>query len=80
MDAFLLGLRLTTNEIRKVLILKQREGNLSNDAMCIILKDLMSDFAEGAANEYAGSLAGMMMEKAQAKETEAEDDNTEDQT
>ena len=87
MNDFLLGLRLTENEIRSVLIDKQREGKLTNEAMCIILKDLIADYEEGTVNEYARNLAGMMMElskrnePAQAEEPEAKvDDNTESET
>lgn len=84
MNNFLLGLRLTENEIRSVLIEKQREGNLTNEAMCIILKDLIADYEEGTVNEYARSLAGMMMELSKRpekpEEPEAKNDNTESQT
>ena len=81
MNNFLLGLNLTTNEVRAYLAQKQREGNLTNEAMCMVIKNVLADFMEGTVNEYAAGIAEMMVSKAQEeKKAEESDDNSVDQT
>ncbi len=66
-----LGLRLSTNNIRKAAVQEQMQNNLSNESMCIILKDLLVDFEAAATNDYATVLA-QVINAEKAEETKEE--------
>lgn len=66
-----LGLRLSTNNIRKAVVQEQMQNNLSNESMCIILKDLLVDFEAAATNDYAAVLA-QVINAEKAEETKEE--------
>ena len=75
----MLGLKLAANNIRKAVVQVQMQNNLSNESMCIILKDMLVDFEAAATNDYAAVLAGMI-ELSKEKKPEDKDDNTENKT
>lgn len=75
----MLGLKLAANNIRKAVVQVQLQNNLSNESMCIILKDMLVDFEAAATNDYAAVLAGMI-ELPKEKKPEEKDDNTENKT
>lgn len=68
MNNLLLGLRLATNDIRKMVVQKQMESGLSNEAVVIMLKDLLVDYESATTNDYVGALAKIIDEKKEEKE------------
>ncbi|MCR5404356.1 MAG: hypothetical protein K6E91_11150 [Butyrivibrio sp.] len=64
MDNRYVGIRLVTNDVKGYLMQKKTENNVSNDLMCIILKEVLSDFTQAAAYDYAASIAELEAEKA----------------
>lgn len=77
-NAFM-GLRLATNEIKALILQKQLAHGVSNDAMCIILRDVLSDYEAGTAFDYARALAQEQTNKPAEQSGGNEDDNTEHQ-
>jgi hypothetical protein len=63
-----IGIRLITNEIKGYLIQKKAASNISNDVMCIILKDILSEFEQAAAYDYAAIIAQVTGDKTKVKE------------
>ena len=70
MDNLFVGLRLVTNEVKGFLLQKKLENNISNDVMCIVIKEALTEFEQGAAYDYAGMIAQLEEEK-QAQKAES---------
>ena len=68
----MLGLKLAANDIRKAVVQAQMQNNLSNESMCIILKDMLVDFEAAATNDYAAVLAQVMANSAEKEENKEE--------
>lgn len=64
MDNTFLGIRLVTNDVKGFLMQKKVENNITNDLMCIILKEVLSEFEQAAAYDYARTIAELQVEKA----------------
>lgn len=64
MDNTFLGIRLVTNDVKGFLMQKKVENNITNDVMCIILKEVLSEFEQAAAYDYARTIAELQAEKA----------------
>lgn len=64
MDNTFLGIRLVTNDVKGFLMQKKVENNITNDVMCIILKEVLSEFEQAAAYDYARTIAELQVEKA----------------
>lgn len=69
----MLGLKLAANDIRKAVVQAQMQNNLSNESMCIILKDMLVDFEAAATNDYAAVLAQVMADNKEENKEEKED-------
>lgn len=74
MDNASIGLRLVTNEVKGFLLQKKIENDISNDVMCIVIKEALLEFEQGAAYDYARIIAQAEEEKrvAEAKNEGAE--------
>ena len=76
MNEILYGLRVSAEEIKNHLIEKQKENNVSNDAMCVILRDILGYFEAQRSNDYAQYILGQsQMFEALKKELERAGDN-----
>ncbi len=65
----MLGLKLATKNIRSAIVEEQRKGNISNEAICMILKDVLLDFQDATTSDYASALGQMITSMAsEAKE------------
>ena len=70
----MLGIKLATKSIRQAVLQEQMRNNVSNEAMCVILKDMLVDFQDAVTSEYASALSQVISDKAK----ESEEDNKEE--
>lgn len=70
----MLGIKLATKSIRQAVLQEQMRNNVSNEAMCVILKDMLVDFQDAVTSEYASALGQVISDKAK----ESEEDNKEE--
>lgn len=73
MNNLLFGLKLSTNNIRRIVMQEQMQNKLTNEAMCIILKDLLVDFEDAVITDYANAIAHQIAENDKEKKEEKED-------
>lgn len=76
MDNLFVGLRLVTNEVKGFLLQKKLENNISNDVMCIVIKEALTEFEQGAAYDYARVIA-QYEEAERAKDAEKTEETKE---
>lgn len=75
----MLGLKLAANNIRKAVVQVQMQNNLSNEALCIILKYILVDFEAAATNDYATVLAQLIANSAEKEAREEAKEETKEE-
>ena len=75
MNNLLFGLKLSTNNIRRAVVQEQMQNKLTNEAMCIILKDLLVDFEDAVTTDYANAIAQQIAESDKEKEEKEDADS-----
>lgn len=62
MDDILFGLRIASDEVRNMLYEKQKEVGISNESMCIILRDIIGEFEAKRSGDYAKAILGLVQQ------------------
>lgn len=75
----MVGLKLAANNIRKAIVQEQMQSNLSNESMCIILKDMLVDFEAAVTNDYATVLAQLIANNAEKEAREETKEETKEE-
>lgn len=78
-DAFF-GMRISSDELKKIVYQKQAEAGLSNDAMCIILRDLIGEFEAKRSNDYARLILALAEENDKIKGGGVDNGGTDNKT
>lgn len=74
------GMRISSDELKKIIYQKQTEAGLSNDAMCIILRDILGEFEQNRSNDYARLILALAEENDNLKGGGVKDGSTDDKT
>ena len=74
------GMRISSDELKKIIYQKQAEAGLSDDAMCIILRDLIGEFEAKRSNEYARYILALAEENDKLRGGGVNDGSTDDKT
>ena len=67
MNEALFGMRISSDELKKIILQKQMEANLSNEAMCMILRDILGEFESKRSNDYARIILALAEENDKLK-------------
>lgn len=81
MDNILFGLKLATDDVKTMVYEKQKAEGISNEAMCIILKELVGELESKVSADYARAIWSIVQPQTEAtQEGGSQNGNTEEVT